>query len=175
MSSSQNRLRWFDRRFGFAFEAETYPSILERLEGLVPRLRWKLERMEGVDLRARISGEWSIQENIGHLFDLEPLWAGRVDDFFAGAPVLRPADLENTKTHAADHNASEVETLVSNLAEARGSLLARLDAFAPTDFGRTAKHPRLDQPMRLVDLLYFVAEHDDTHLARITEIAKGSS
>jgi hypothetical protein len=36
-------------------------------------------------------------------------------------------------------------------------------------------HPRLKQPMRLVDHLYFVAEHDDHHLARIWEMieAKG--
>jgi hypothetical protein len=31
-------------------------------------------------------------------------------------------------------------------------------------------HPRLKQPMRLVDHLYFVAEHDDYHLARIWEM-----
>jgi hypothetical protein len=31
-------------------------------------------------------------------------------------------------------------------------------------------HPRLKQPMRLVDHLYFAAEHDDHHLARIWEL-----
>jgi hypothetical protein len=31
-------------------------------------------------------------------------------------------------------------------------------------------HPRLKQPMRLVDHLYFVAEHDDHHLATIREM-----
>jgi len=30
-------------------------------------------------------------------------------------------------------------------------------------------HLRLKQPMRLVDGLYFVAEHDDDHLATIWE------
>jgi hypothetical protein len=33
-------------------------------------------------------------------------------------------------------------------------------------------HPRLRQPMRFVDHLYFVAEHDDHHLATISELAK---
>ncbi len=27
----------------------------------------------------------------------------------------------------------------------------------------SARHPRLMQPMRMIDLLYFVAEHDDHH------------
>jgi hypothetical protein len=31
-------------------------------------------------------------------------------------------------------------------------------------------HPRLQQPMRLIDHALFVAEHDDHHLARITEL-----
>ena len=37
-------------------------------------------------------------------------------------------------------------------------------------FDRSMLHPRLQQPMRLVDHLCFVAEHDDHHLARIWEL-----
>jgi len=33
-------------------------------------------------------------------------------------------------------------------------------------------HPRLKQPMRLVDHLFFVAEHDDHHMARIWEMIR---
>jgi hypothetical protein len=35
-------------------------------------------------------------------------------------------------------------------------------------------HPRLGTPMRLVDMMFFVAEHDDHHLATITELARAS-
>ncbi len=31
-------------------------------------------------------------------------------------------------------------------------------------------HPRLKQPMSMVDLFFFIAEHDDHHLARIREV-----
>ena len=37
---------------------------------------------------------------------------------------------------------------------------------------RTALHPRLGLPMRAVDHAFFVAEHDDHHLARITELLR---
>lgn len=37
---------------------------------------------------------------------------------------------------------------------------------------RTAAHPRLGQPMSVVDLCFFVAEHDDHHLATITELRR---
>jgi len=33
---------------------------------------------------------------------------------------------------------------------------------------RSAFHPRLKKPMRIIDLAFFVAEHDDYHLAKIT-------
>jgi hypothetical protein len=36
----------------------------------------------------------------------------------------------------------------------------------------SALHPRLKTPMRIIDLFLFVAEHDDHHLARITELAR---
>jgi len=42
----------------------------------------------------------------------------------------------------------------------------------PESFARVAIHPRLNIPMRLVDMLYFQAEHDDYHLARISELVR---
>ena len=50
------------------------------------------------------------------------------------------------------------------------ALLVRLETLDEAAFGRTLLHPRLKQPMRLVDHLYFVAEHDDHHLAKIWEM-----
>jgi hypothetical protein len=35
-----------------------------------------------------------------------------------------------------------------------------------------ALHPRLKVNMRLVDMLYFQAEHDDYHLTRISELRR---
>ncbi len=165
------KLRWFDRKFSFAFEVEIYPSIVERLRGLMPRLHAKLELIDHQILTRREGDTWSIQENIGHLLDLEALWYKRIDDFFAKASTLSPADLKNKKTHNADHNATPLTSIVASLSSDRQRLIDRLDQLRPEDFGRTAKHPRLDQPMRLVDLALFVAEHDDHHLARITELA----
>jgi hypothetical protein len=49
-------------------------------------------------------------------------------------------------------------------------LVDRLAKLQAADFARTKLHPRLKQAMPLVDHLYFVAEHDDHHLAKIWEI-----
>jgi hypothetical protein len=45
-------------------------------------------------------------------------------------------------------------------------ILERLD----DELERCVVHPRLGTPMRLVDLAYFIAEHDDHHLARLREL-----
>jgi hypothetical protein len=40
------------------------------------------------------------------------------------------------------------------------------------DVFKFSLHPRLKTPMRTIDLFTFVAEHDDHHLAKITEIVR---
>jgi hypothetical protein len=52
----------------------------------------------------RFEGKWSIQENAGHLLDVEPLWAGRLDDVLACASELRSWDLTNRTTDEANYN-----------------------------------------------------------------------
>jgi hypothetical protein len=49
-------------------------------------------------------------------------------------------------------------------------LLKRVKGLDSSLFSRAIPHPRLKTPMRLVDHLFFVAEHDDHHLARIWEL-----
>jgi hypothetical protein len=123
------------------------------------------------DLRVRTPGDkWSAQEHGGHLFDLEPLWAARVDDFLGGGDTLTAADLRNRNTCEANHNASDWNEIAAKFREARSRLLDRVGALPAEAFGRTMLHPRLKQPMRLVDHLYFIAEHDDHHLAVIWEL-----
>jgi hypothetical protein len=34
------------------------------------------------------------------------------------------------------------------------------------------KRPRLNQMIRVIDLAFFIAEHDDHHLARINELRR---
>jgi hypothetical protein len=66
-----------------------------------------------------------------------------------------------------------LEQILTDFRAARERLLQRIAELAKLDpslFARAIPHPRLQTPMRLVDHLYFVAEHDDHHLARIWEL-----
>lgn len=160
---------WFERKFDFNFPAGLFPIIVERLRGTTLRLQ-PLSEVPDEKLIMKKDGKWSIKEVIGHLYDLEELWDRRVDDFVAGNETLTAADLSNTKTHAANHNGSSVAELLSRFREARNRLIVKVKDLDLDIVSRSALHPRLQKPMRLVDSLFFVAEHDDHELTKIRRL-----
>ncbi|MEY4904616.1 MAG: hypothetical protein RLZZ292_2431 [Bacteroidota bacterium] len=71
-----------------------------------------------------------------------------------------------------NHNDTATKDLIGDFYDIRQKtleLLAYIDTSQVEQFGL---HPRLKTPMRISDIFLFVAEHDDHHLARMTEIAK---
>ena len=165
-------VHWLHRNFKFDFPAELFPSFCARLRGTPARLEELTKDGTHDRLVYRPHDTWSMQENAGHLLDLEALWRKRVDEFLARTPVLTAADMSNRGTHEARHNERSMAELLAAFRSARQLLMDRLDALPAEEFSRSALHPRLGVPMRLVDHLSFMAEHDDHHLARIWEIRR---
>lgn len=163
-------IRWFDRTFPFDADPRTFPYVVERLRGTPARIGDKLAGFARETLTERYESHWSIQENVGHLADLEPLWLGRIEDIRAGRDELRPADLENTATHRGEHNSATVDELLATFRSRRAELVGVLDELDEQGVVASAFHPRLRQPMRVIDLATFVADHDDHHLARMHQI-----
>lgn len=104
---------WFERKFDFNFPIGLFPIILERLRGTIFQLEASIKNIPEEQLIIKKDGKWSVKEVIGHLYDLEELWYGRIDDFLAHKEVLRAADLKNTKTHEAGHNSRTVGVLLN--------------------------------------------------------------
>ena len=167
--------KWFERKFDLSFPSHLYPNVRIRLQGTPVRL----EELVGTiphDVLTRKPGQnWSAQENAGHLLDLESLWLARVEDYLKGSEILSVADLTNRKTEDAGHNQRPMEEILANFRKARTKLLQTVSELDPAMYSKTALHPRLKTPMRLVDHLYFVVEHDDHHLACIWALAKRST
>ena len=161
---------WFERKFDFTFPVEYYPILCVRLRGTPVRLEELLRDVSRDVLISKLGDKWSPQEHAGHLLDLDSLWMARVDDFLAEGDTLTLADLSNRKTHEANHNARRLTDILAEFRTARVRLVNHLAKLEPALFARSMVHPRLKQSMRLVDHLYFVAEHDDHHLARIWEM-----
>ncbi len=166
------RIKWTDRRFNFFLPTGIYPEMIERVRGTPARLEELFAGLPSDTLTNQLDGRWSMQENAGHLLDLESLVSQRIDEYLAGSSALHAADMSNRKTYDANHNDVPVDTILKAFRTARQEIVNRLDGFEAEIFGRSALHPRLNVPMRLVDMLFFQAEHDDYHLARISELKK---
>jgi uncharacterized damage-inducible protein DinB len=164
---------WFERKFTFEFPVEQFPNLVVRLRGTPARLEEMVRDVATEKLVRKPDGKWSAQEHAGHLVSLEPLWLARVEDFLTSGKTLSAADLSNRKTDEADYNARLLKEILSEFRAARTRLVGRVGELQADLFGRTLLHPRLQQPMRLVDHLFFVAEHDDHHLAKIWEQTRG--
>lgn len=163
---------WFERKFEFSFPAELFPNLLARLRGTPARLEEALRGNSPAHLVKKMDKKWSAQEHAGHLLDLESLWLVRVEDYVAASKQLTTADLTNRNTDDASYNSRPLDQILADFRSRRERLLHRANGLDASLFTRTIPHPRLQVPMRLVDHLYFVAEHDDHHLARIWELIK---
>jgi uncharacterized damage-inducible protein DinB len=168
------RTKWIDHKFTFDFPVGHFPGILERLRGTPARIEELVAGLNERRLTDRGDGPWSIKEHAGHLVTTEELFSGRLDDFLAGAATLRPADMTNRRTNEADYNQRAIADILSAFRSARLQLVTRLETVDDPTAARAALHPRLNTPMRLVDMVYFAAEHDDHHLAAISELLRGS-
>ena len=80
--------------------------------------------------------------------------------------------MTNRKTFEADHNATPTDVLLQRVSAHRDELVERLEGLDESLVERAAVHPRLQRPLRLIDWMYFVAEHDDHHLASAREAAR---
>jgi hypothetical protein len=166
------RIKWTDRRFAFNFPVELYPEMVERLRGTPARLVDRISSLPATILTRRDGDRWSIQENAGHLLDLEPLVRRRVEEYLAHARELHGADMTNRKTYEGNHNDVSMDSILNGFQRARRQLVEQLDGLPAEMFARVASHPRLNAPMRLVDMIFFQAEHDDYHLTRISELIR---
>jgi uncharacterized damage-inducible protein DinB len=165
------KTNWFDRVFPPQNDKGVFPCILERLDGTAARIKEKIASINP-DLSSSANGKWSIKKEIGHLIDLEPLWLARALQIIDDQKDLKKTDLANTKTHETDHDARDFDALVQDFKQHRRELMRVLNGVTEDDLDKAALHPRLGTPMTIIDLAYFVAEHDDHHLAQMTILMK---
>ena len=160
-------VRWFDRQFDSNTGSEYFDEFLQRLEHF-PSVLNRLLKSCPIEAATRKMGDkWSVNENIGHLMLLEDLWRIRFRDIKEGKTDKSPADLNNTATDESSFNNVLVEELIKNLVSERHKTIAMLQKLSEEDLLKTSMHPRLHQPMNIIDLMHFVAEHDLHHLYAI--------
>jgi len=162
--------KWFDRKFDFNFGVERFEDLLSRLAEFPAMLKQKLDALPEELLTRHKAGKWSINENVGHLFSLEKLWRNRFREINEGKPQMSPADLTNAATQNASFNNYPVTELTACFDDERTKTIEFLKQLSSSDLIKSSVHPRLNQPMRMIDLMHFVAEHDQHHWNSIQAI-----
>lgn len=169
---SLRRPKWPDRRFHFVHPLWMLPDFAERLSGTPARLEEVVGGLPPSVLLARLDGTWSIQQNAGHLADVEELWHRRFAELVAGAPTYSPADPAHFAARAERHETRSMREVLQEFRTVRAAYMARLVAAPPELQRASAYHERLGCRMRLIDMAQFAAEHDDHHLLRIRFLAR---
>ena len=162
---------WVERNFQFQHAPGLFPVVFSRLEGTIFRLHHLLANADD-ELCSKAQNGWSVKQHVGHLYDLEALWWQRLNDYESGLAVFMAGDITNAKTEAANYNETSLEKLANLFLIERQKFLERIYPFGEGELLQTAMHPRLQVPMRLIDSLYFIAEHDDHHLAAISTLLR---
>ena len=164
-----DKTKWIERKFEYQPPQGEYPCILARLRGTPARIEEIVRSIPKEHLTKRLGESWSIQEQIGHLEDVEELLDARIDDFIAGRDTLRAADMSNQRTRERDHNKKDIDLLLASFRSTRTGIANRLEDLDDEVIARVALHPRLNKPMRVIDMMFFFAEHDDHHIATMLE------
>ena len=97
-----------------------------------------------------------MQEEAGHLLDIEPLMSERLDQLISGAQVLSVRDGTNEATWKAQRKAKQLADILLAFRQSRQSLVRRFDALPEEMVEQAAHHPRLNEPMRVIDLALFI-------------------
>lgn len=162
-------VKWIEREFNFDFPLWMFPNILERLRGAPARAEERIASLTSEVLIAKPENGWTIQEHVGHLWRVDELIHMRLDFYDAGKTELPPAYVPDSRP-TPDYNAMPMADVLREFRKIRMEMIRRLEKMDEAAAARTAMHPRLKKPMRVIDTMFFTAEHDDHHLAKITEL-----
>ncbi len=157
---------WTGRTWSFSLPVSAFPNVLERVRGTPARAAELVARVPDAALSMRSGSSWSAKEHIAHLDDLDELDATRLAEFTGGADVLTAADMSNSRTETAGHNETSMGDILERFRRHREDFVTKLEALSEKAIAASCLHARLGQRLRLIDWIYFIAEHDDHHLVR---------
>jgi uncharacterized damage-inducible protein DinB len=164
------RIKWNDRMFDLNLDVGLYQVIAERLRGTACRLFEMAESLSELEAEQSYNSNWSIKEHITHLLNIESLHDGRVDDFINKCPQLRPVKTDAANTETEQNNKMDLKGLIESFKQSRVNLIEKLETLNLETHHFYSLHPRLQINMRPIDLMFFIAEHDDHHLTSIREV-----
>jgi hypothetical protein len=116
--------------------------------------------------------KWCILEILGHLADMEVLYAYRIRQMLADKdPVIAPIDQDAwaKKLGYLESSPPELVALYGLNRHANVGLLRRLKS---ADLQKSARHPELDRPVTVADYVRMMSKHGPNHMEQIERLKK---
>ena len=117
-------------------------------------------------------GKWSIQEILGHLADVEIIYAHRLRQMLADKePVIAPID-QDAWARSLGYLETPAPELVALYGLNRHHNVRLLKRLKPEDLARTAFHPEIQRNVTVADLVGRMSTHGANHLEQIERLKK---
>jgi hypothetical protein len=116
--------------------------------------------------------KWCILEMLGHLADMETLYAYRIRQMLADQdPVIAPID-QNAWAKNLGYLESPPPELVALYGLNRHTNVRLLRRLKAIDLQKSARHPELDHRVTVGDYVGMMAKHGPNHLEQIERLKK---
>jgi uncharacterized damage-inducible protein DinB len=116
--------------------------------------------------------KWSIWQILGHLADVEILYAHRFRQMLGDKkPVIAPTQVDEWADHLGYEDENPAE-LVAAYGLNRHRTLQLLRRLKPGDLEKSAYHPELQRPVTVAEYVEKIATHGANHLAQIDRLKK---
>jgi hypothetical protein len=116
--------------------------------------------------------KWCIWEMLGHLADMEILYAYRIRQMLADKdPVIAPIDRDAWAKNLG-HLESPIPALVALYGLNRHANVRLLRRLKSVDLQKSARHPELDHRVTVADYVGMMSKHGPNHLEQIESLKK---
>ncbi len=164
---------WSQRTFDYGRSLDELPVLLERVQGTTARLSNLFSRQPEEKLLHRADGKWSAIEHLGHLLTLQDRFYNRVDDFEHRRNRLCDINLRDQVPFLQRQRLRMLGDVLEEFRLKRLDFAQRVERFHRRSLEHAAYHPCQDRIMRPMDMLLWIAEHDDHHLASVRTLLEG--
>lgn len=116
--------------------------------------------------------KWCILEILGHLADIEIVYAYRLRQMLADKqPVIAPMD-QNEWAQKLGYMETPPAELIALYGLNRHANLRLLQRLTPADLGKSAYHPEAKKDFTVAELIERMGTHGASHLAQIERLKK---
>ncbi len=164
---------WSQRTMEYGRSLDELPVLLERVQGTTVRLSNMLSCQPVEKLHLRVDGKWSAIEHLGHLLTLQDRFYNRVDDFEQRRSKLCDINLQDQATFLQGQRLRMLGDVLEEFRLKRLDFANRVERLHRRSLEHVAYHPCQDRTMRPMDMLLWIAEHDDHHLASVRALLDG--